>query len=243
MFDAALLESRGGWKGRGKGASLPLAIGLHLAIVGAFVGAAVWNTGEPPEPVIPVTFFAPAGAPPPPIGNGGPSRPQTRSTSNAHPTTVAQTEIPPDPVGPDHDLSPVEDGTTVPGGDEKNQAGSQDGIPGATNEGPGGGAGVDPGAAPVQVAGDVRAPILVWRVEPEYPEAMRRAHMEGVVILEAVITAAGDVTEVRILKSATPLLDRATVDAVRRWRYKPATLNGRAVSVYLTVTVSFGLRS
>ena len=63
------------------------------------------------------------------------------------------------------------------------------------------------------------------------------------VILEAVITAGGAVDDVRILRSANPLLDAAAERAVRQWRYKPATLNGRAVSVYLTVTVTFGLRS
>ena len=68
MFDTALLESRTDRKGRGKGAGLPLAIGLHIAVIGAFVGASVWSVGEPPEPVIPVTFFAPPAAPPPPRG-------------------------------------------------------------------------------------------------------------------------------------------------------------------------------
>ena len=91
--------------------------------------------------------------------------------------------------------------------------------------------------------GDVKAPVLVTRVEPEYPEAMRRAHLEGVAILEAIITAQGEVDEVRVLKSASPLLDRAAADAVRQWRYRPATLNGRAVRVVLTVTVTFGLKS
>jgi protein TonB len=85
--------------------------------------------------------------------------------------------------------------------------------------------------------------VLVTRVEPEYPEGPRRARMEGAVILEAVITASGEVDQLRVVKSAGPLLDRPALDAVRRWRYKPATLNGRAVSVYLTVTVTFGLRS
>jgi TonB family protein len=61
------------------------------------------------------------------------------------------------------------------------------------------------------------------------------------VILEAVITTAGDVREIRVLRSANPLLDEAAVRAVRRWRYRPATLNGRAVPVYLTVTVTFGI--
>jgi len=65
--------------------------------------------------------------------------------------------------------------------------------------------------------------------------------MEGVVILEAIITASGSVEEVKVLKSVNPLLDASAVRAVSGWRYKPATLNGRAVRVYLTVTVTFNL--
>jgi protein TonB len=61
------------------------------------------------------------------------------------------------------------------------------------------------------------------------------------VILEAVITTSGDVQQIHVLRSVNPLLDEAAVRAVRAWRYRPATLNGRAVPVYLTVTVRFGI--
>ncbi|MGH9366863.1 MAG: energy transducer TonB [Thermoanaerobaculia bacterium] len=80
------------------------------------------------------------------------------------------------------------------------------------------------------------------RVEPAYPEWARKARLEGTLILQAVIDTSGSVQELRVLKSAHPALDAAAEDAVRQWRYRPATLNGRVVSVYLTVTVQFRLR-
>ncbi len=83
--------------------------------------------------------------------------------------------------------------------------------------------------------------MLTSRIEPQYPEAARKARMEGVVILEAIITDQGTVEDVRVLKSVNPLLDASAVRAVQQWKYKPATLNGRAVRVYLTVTVTFRL--
>src|SRR5713226_7024293 len=64
---------------------------------------------------------------------------------------------------------------------------------------------------------------------------------EGVVILGAIITASGNVDDVKVLKSVNPLLDAAATRAVQQWKYRPATLNGRAVRVYLTVTVTFNL--
>ena len=56
--------------------------------------------------------------------------------------------------------------------------------------------------------------------------------------LVAFRTASGSVEDVRVLKSVNPLLDASAVRAVGQWRYRPATLNGRAVRVYLTVTVT-----
>ena len=66
-----------------------------------------------------------------------------------------------------------------------------------------------PADEPLRVGGDVKAPQLTNRVEPSYPEAARKARMEGVVILEAIITANGNVEDVKVLKSVNPLLDAA----------------------------------
>jgi protein TonB len=95
---------------------------------------------------------------------------------------------------------------------------------------------------PVPISGEIVEPFEVFRLNPVYPEAARRARIQGTVILEAVITKMGEVQSVRILRSAHPLLDRAALDAVPQWRYKPAKLNGRPLAVYLTVTVHFQLR-
>jgi TonB family protein len=92
-----------------------------------------------------------------------------------------------------------------------------------------------------RVGGDVAAPKLLNRVEPSYPQAARKARIDGVVVLEATLTASGDVTDIAVLKSVHPLLDAAAVRAARQWRYSPATKNGNPVSVYLTVTMTFNL--
>jgi TonB family protein len=58
-------------------------------------------------------------------------------------------------------------------------------------------------------------------VAPIYPQVAREARREGVVILEAVIDASGNVTSVRVLKG-DPLLDQAALDAVQQWKFTPA---------------------
>jgi protein TonB len=80
-------------------------------------------------------------------------------------------------------------------------------------------------------------------VEPEYPPFAVKAHIQGVVILEATVGEDGDVMEVKLLRSANPLLDREAERAVRQWRYSPIVLNGIPVPFILTVTLSFSLEA
>jgi protein TonB len=75
-------------------------------------------------------------------------------------------------------------------------------------------------------------------VPPVYPPIALSAGVQGVVILEATISENGTIENVRTLRSH-PLLERAAVEAVKRWRYTPTRLNGQPVPIILTVTVNF----
>jgi protein TonB len=89
----------------------------------------------------------------------------------------------------------------------------------------------------------VTPPVAIETFAPAYPELARRAHVQGIVVLEAVIAADGTVRDVRILRSASVLLDPAALEAVRRWRYEPARIGTRPVSVFLNVVLTFSLRN
>jgi len=71
-----------------------------------------------------------------------------------------------------------------------------------------------------------------------YPEMAQKAHIQGLVILEADVDEYGSVTNVKVLRSVK-FLDEAAVDAVSQWRYSPLLLNGQPMPFVLTVTVSF----
>ena len=94
--------------------------------------------------------------------------------------------------------------------------------------------------APVRPGGQIKTPERIHHVAPAYPTIARMSHVQGVVILEAVIGVDGRVQNVRVLRSQ-PLLDQAAVDAVSQWIYTPSTLNGVPVPVIMTVTVAFTL--
>lgn len=97
---------------------------------------------------------------------------------------------------------------------------------------------------PIVPTPDVTLPelILATKVKPEFPEIARRARLSGKVICEAVIDVEGNVTDVKILSSPSPIFNEPTVEALRQWKYKPAILGGQPVSVYLTVVVDFDLK-
>jgi protein TonB len=95
--------------------------------------------------------------------------------------------------------------------------------------------------APVRLHLGIEPPRKIADVPPVYPSVARMAHVAGMVILEAVIDARGNVASVQVLRSS-PLLDQAAIDAVRQWRYTPALLNGQPVPVVVTITVRFQLQ-
>lgn len=98
-----------------------------------------------------------------------------------------------------------------------------------------------PDAGPYRVGGNVTRPEKISGESGVYTEIARRARVVGVVILELVIDEKGDVTDTRVLKGLPMGLDKAALDAVQTWRFKPATLDGRPVPVYYTVTMNFQL--
>jgi protein TonB len=98
-----------------------------------------------------------------------------------------------------------------------------------------------PPDAPLRVGGDVKAPVAINKVDPQYPEVARKARISGIVIVECTISRNGDVTDIHVLKPLPFGLDQAAVDAVKRWKFKPGTLNGQPVDVIFNLTVNFKL--
>jgi periplasmic protein TonB len=93
----------------------------------------------------------------------------------------------------------------------------------------------------VRVGGDIKPPARIFYQPPVYPTIAQTARVEGTVTLEATIDESGTIRDLRVVRSI-PLLDRAAIDAVSKWRYLPTRLNGTPVAVIMTVNVTFSLR-
>lgn len=96
-----------------------------------------------------------------------------------------------------------------------------------------------PAGEPYRVGDNVTRPEKLSGAPPMYTEVARKARVQGVVILEAIIDELGDVVNARILKGLPMGLDKSALEAVKTWKFKPATLDGRPVKVYYTLTINF----
>jgi protein TonB len=196
-----------------------------------------------PEVPTMMAFVAtpPTPPPPPPPAIAKPKR----TAPNAAPTTHQTTPVAPLEEPATIAALPDDEGfdVGVPGGVEE-------GIPGGVVGGVVGGLPEPPPPppppsptprVPVRIGGQIKQPRLIRRIEPEYPPLAVKARTQGVVILEATVGEDGHVREVKLLRSANPLLDRAAEAALREWRYFPVVLNETPVPFILTVTLSFFL--
>jgi periplasmic protein TonB len=84
-------------------------------------------------------------------------------------------------------------------------------------------------------------PEEIDRVLPRYPTVARRAGVQGPVVVRGIVRKDGRIDDVEVIKDLPYGLGEAARDAVRRWRFRPATYRGEPIDVYYTVTVNFRL--
>jgi len=85
-------------------------------------------------------------------------------------------------------------------------------------------------------------PEAISKPSAQYTEQARRARVAGIVIVDALVDETGRVREVEIVRDLENGLGQAAAEAVRRWRFEPPTLDGRAVSAIFELSVNFQLR-
>ena len=99
------------------------------------------------------------------------------------------------------------------------------------------------GQGPVYKPGNgVSAPVLVKDVKPQYTAEAMRAKIEGIVGIECVVETDGGTGDIKVVKPLDPGLDQEAVKAVRQWKFKPGTKDGKAVRVRITLELTFTLR-
>lgn len=94
----------------------------------------------------------------------------------------------------------------------------------------------------VQIGGNVRAPKILNRVNPEYPVQAKMAGIQGTVKLHVILAKDGSVLQLDVVSGDPQLVDSA-IKAVKQWKYEPTLLNGQAIEVDTVVDVLFQLKN
>jgi protein TonB len=224
--------------GARRACTLPVSAAFHAVIVVALIviplAAVDPPSLRPPE----ITFIQPTALPSPPPA------PVPRTTAGAsRQTLLASNEVAPvvapSSIGSENGLQEApappafaasDNAGTVPGGIDGGLS-----LPFVRPVEP------SPAIAPLPVGGRIERPRKIRDVQPIYPDLAQKARIEGIVIIEAIISRAGLVQEARVLRGA-PLLNEAALEAVRQWIYAPTLLNGQPVAIVMTVTINFRLK-
>ena len=95
-----------------------------------------------------------------------------------------------------------------------------------------------------RTGGNVKAPVALKRVEPVYPMGARYFHVTGAAIFESVIDKNGAVRDIEVLRALPSApLTYCAFEALRQWKFQPATIDGQPVDVLFNLTINFKLRN
>jgi periplasmic protein TonB len=136
-------------------------------------------------------------------------------------------------------------------------AGLPNGMPGPPSGGPGrrggigsgedggignrDGPGIDGVGKVERLRAGMKPPIVLLKTEPEYSEPARKARVQGTIVVEGVIDERGLTNTLRIRDGLGFGLDEQAIEAVRQWRFRPATRDGKPVAIVGTFYLSFRL--
>jgi TonB family protein len=118
-------------------------------------------------------------------------------------------------------------------------------------EGTGIGKGKGPGAGPGEggdsggglrgLGGACTAPVVLYQVEPEFSEDARKAKLQGVVMLSGEVDTNGRLRNIRVTRALGLGLDEKAIEAVKQWRFRPGTRDGKPVVAAAAIEVNFHL--
>jgi periplasmic protein TonB len=196
-------------------------------VEGPIVPVKIVKSAAPPTPPPP---------PPPPPARKAQVKPKAKVEAKPRAAMVQPKEVPQELRAPD---------PTPP---EPEDEGSDEGVEGGVIGGVAGGivGGAPAPAAPPQPAGPVKfnstmtPPVLMAGPPLEYSQQALEHEVEGVMVVECLVTTEGVVHDCRVVRSV-PFMDRAVVTNLEHRRYKPATLGGKALDVQYTFTIRLKL--
>jgi protein TonB len=249
MFEQTLLENDKTIASH-RGRTTAVSFLLQMVVVTIVVLIPLMFTEALPLKELTTTLVAPPPPPPPPPPPAAATAVKAQPVAKINPTAELRT-----PTRIPQKIQTINDaqqgaanappttvaGVTggVPGGVA---GGTVGGVLGGVLAGTGSHLPEQPKVQRVRVSQGVTSGLLQHQVKPDYPPLAKQAHIQGPVVLKAVIGKDGKVQNLQIV-SGHPMLSQSALRAVQQWRYKPYYLNGQPTEVETTITVNFSLSS
>jgi protein TonB len=98
-------------------------------------------------------------------------------------------------------------------------------------------------AVPAWADSKPEAPVPVRTVEPVFPEELREKGVSGLVYVKCTVDAQGNVHETSVEKSTNPAFEKPAMEAVQRWKFKPARQDGNPVAIRVSIPIKFVVQS
>jgi periplasmic protein TonB len=236
VFATALIEEDARSRGK-RAAQTGIAMAVQVAIVCALLIVPLFVTEAIDLHKIEKTMLI---APPPPAAPSPPvvhSQPVAPKQTFMHPLLTAPTVIPKQIAQTASDIGAAAPSISDVGG----VAGGTGDVLGASlGPAPPPPAAVSRPKGPIRISTGMKEPRLLFAPPVVYSPIAKQAHIEGVVVLEAVIDEQGNVTHVQVISGPALLLSSA-MKAVAERRYEPTLLDGEPVAIRLDVKVQFRL--
>jgi len=87
----------------------------------------------------------------------------------------------------------------------------------------------------------IEPPVPVRTVPPKYPDAMRRDGASGVVTVSCTIDEKGNVVEPKVEKATNTAFSEPALEALKKWKFKPARKGGAAVPIHVSFPIQFNM--
>jgi protein TonB len=94
-------------------------------------------------------------------------------------------------------------------------------------------------AAPLLRAGDIEPPVPVRTVAPVYPVELRDSGTSGMVLVNCEVDEKGAVVSAKVTKSTNEAFNKPALEAVEKWKFRPAQKDGKPVQVNVSLPVKF----
>jgi len=247
VFEDSLIESTNRFKtNRGKATAVSFVI--QAVIVSFLVLIPLIFVEALPTHQLMTELVAPPPPPPPPPPAAAPAaaRPQPVVKQELNPNELRTPTKIPKQIVKTQEVASAAPPSNAPAAVGGVVGGVPGGVAGGQVGGVLGGVLNSPVAVPkvelkrVRVSQGVSEGLLTHKVEPQYPPLAKQAHIQGTVVLHALIGKDGAVKNLQVV-SGHPMLSGAAISAVKQWRYKPYMLNGQPVEIDTTITVNFTL--